>query len=297
MDVIYTVVPIGGLVEHAHPPVATRVARERLVAIMEETFLHHRYITSYTVIGDREFPYPFETPDILKTQSFFQTDDLNAIKRELGYLYTESKREHQETVQRVADSAPTATDEEILGFHEQYHYTTQRQREDYLEAQKTLKEKWRPWEEVERDLLDEEYSGLRTDLARALTRADDCHVRAYFRDLEKLKQMLAAGEREEAARRVKSSAHDWCRKHTSHFENCCGDEKFYGAGYWLARMVLNSEWAAKDTNTWGGKEPDVEEVLRNWGMPYFRIPGDIIARGVEPNNEVASTPASGSAEA
>jgi hypothetical protein len=287
MDVIYTVVPIGGMVEHSHPPVATRVARERLAAIMEETFLHHRYITSYTVIGDREFPYPFEVPDILKTQAFFATEDLNAIKRELAYLYTESVREKWEAYLAASEAAKTASDEEMLALYDKYHYTDARQRRYYSEALETVEKQWGAWEEVKSDIMGSGYNGRRSDLTRALAHLDDCLARAFFDDREKFEALLAAGQRDEAAKRIESLAHDWCRKHVSKFENCCGDEKFYGAGYWLARMVLNPEWVAEDTNTWGGKEPDVEQVLGNWEMPYFRVPGDIIARGTTEDSAVA----------
>ncbi|MEI7718411.1 MAG: hypothetical protein WCI72_00970 [archaeon] len=52
MKVVYTVEPIEGIVEYSHPPFQTRVAKEKLKAIVEEVLIPKGLVSSYTLADD-----------------------------------------------------------------------------------------------------------------------------------------------------------------------------------------------------------------------------------------------------
>ncbi|MBS1722776.1 MAG: hypothetical protein JSS66_07290 [Armatimonadetes bacterium] len=271
MTVVYTMVPIEGIVEAGHRPVPMAVAKAKLETIITSDLLPRRVITSYTLIEDRQFKYPSDTPDLLKTTWFFDGLDLNTIKTELEYLYRESVREHQETVAETTKACKTASDEELLELYGKYHYSTARQREDYTQALKNLEDNWDTWDKVKDDLLGSGYARRRYEISRALKDIESIYGRCFFEDINKLKEYLTVIDigRDEVVSRVISMCHDWCRRNTSHFENQCGDAAFYGAGYWVARLVKNEEWEQRE---WDKNDISLEDSLTQWNLPFFIVP-------------------------
>ena len=268
MSAIYTVVPVGGIVESAHPPVASRVARERLVAIMQEVFLKHHLIASFTVLSNREFRYPGDTPDILKPEirAFFPERSLDQIGAELEYLYVHSVDEKRMEMQSVSTQLLGATHDEVIALYSKYHYIHGRDREYFESSVAILEKNWGDWETIKDDLLSLEYNHRAHELERALKNRVSGITDVYFRDLEILKAQLAEKNDTEAHKRVLSLVHDWCRKHVSKFENVCGDEQFYGAGYYVARMLTTDE------PHYSQVFKDIYDALNAWQLPYFEVP-------------------------
>jgi hypothetical protein len=270
MKVMYAALAIPGLVEYAHPPVKTQVARAQLEETIKYIALEPGLIVSYAIADDLTFPYPHKMPDNICGNPFYGFATEKDVERELAYLYAESVREKEETVKKTMLACMTASEEELLVMFDKFYYTKERARKSYASAGDNLKSSWGEWKDLEEDILDTAYSAIRVNLAESLQALDDCHARAYVRERAELQAHMKAGRRNEAMHQVILAVSNWVREHTSPFENYCGDACFYGAGCWYARMVVNPNPPAECD----GKPIDEHTLarhLKGWSLPCFEV--------------------------
>lgn len=270
MKIIYTAEPIEGIVEFAHPPVETRIARERLIAIIEESLIPMGLVGSYTIAEDKLFPFPFEMPNIMALDGFFgENPDYNQVAQELKKLFEEPKREYAEFEINLKASLETATDEQILEMVEKFHYTPKGIKERHIEAVAEVRELWKPYGQISADIETIDYNGKRSDLVRALSILDDCHIRGLLENIRRTEILLKKGERDKAIEKVMSNYFDWRRKNLAYLYNTCGDAKFYGAGFWIARLTAPDSEVDVDKYKFGENAPrTIEKVLDNIRKPY-----------------------------
>ena len=270
MGTIYTAEPIEGIVEFTHPPIQTRLAREKLKAIIEESLMPMGLITSYTIADDKDFPFPFKMPNVMSMNGFFgENPDYNRIVKEVKELFEQPQREYTEFEAKLKSDLETATDNQILGMVERFHYTPQGTRKRYDEAVGKVRELWKPYDEMSANVEAQDYNGKRSDLVTALATLDDCHVQGLLRDIRTTEELLKAGKRDEAVKQVMHNYSDWRRKNLAHLHNACGDAKFYGAGFSLARLVVSDGEVEVDKYKFGERAPKTaEKALENRRMPY-----------------------------
>ncbi len=270
MKTIYTAEPIEGIVEFAHPPVQTRLAREKLKAIIEESLMPMGLVTSYTITEDRAFPFPFEMPNAMSMNGFFgENPDYNQVAQELKELFEQPQREYAEFEAKLKSDLETATDDQILEMVEIFHYTPQGTRERHTEAVAKVRELWKPYDKMSANVEAQDYNRQRSDLVGALATLDDCHVQGLLRNVRKTEELLKAGKRDEAVEQVMHNYSDWRRKNLAHLHNACGDAKFYGAGFSLARLVAPDGEVEVDKYKFGERAPKTaEKALDNMRMPY-----------------------------
>jgi hypothetical protein len=270
MKIVYTVEPIEGIVENAHPPFQTRMAKEKLKAIIEEKLIPMGLVESYTIADDREFPFPFGMPNIMHMNGFFgKKPNYNKINKEVKELFNQPKKEFKEFGKKLKSDLEKATDEEILGMVERFHYTPDGTKKKHAEAVAKVKELWKPYDKISNSLGSIDYNHERQELVNALKILDDCHVYGLLRDIQDAEKLLKAGERDEAVKEVVRHYEDWARKNLAHLYNECGDAQFYGAGFFLARMIAHDkEDDGEQTNSVFPQPKKVEEVLERMDMPY-----------------------------
>jgi len=266
MKTIYTAQPIEGIVEFAHPPVQTRIARETLKAIVEESIIPSGLVESYTIAGDREFPFPFDQPNVMNMNGFFgENPDYNAVAREVKELFEQPQREYAEFEAQLKKDLESATDEQVLAMVERFHYTPQDTTKRHSEAVAKVRELWKPYEEISADIESTDYNGTRGDLVSTLTTLNDCHVQELLGDISKTQELLQSGKRDEAVELVMSNYSDWRRKNLAQLHNACGDAKFYGAGFWMARLIVPDGEVEVDSRN---ALRTAEKALDNLRMPY-----------------------------
>ena len=269
MKIVYTAEPIEGIVENAHPPFQTRMAREKLKAIIEEYLIPRGLVTSYTIADDKEFPFPFSMPNILKMNGFFgENPNYNKIKEEVIELFNQPKREFKECEKKLKSDLEKATDEELLGMVERFHYTPQGTKKKHEDAVAKVKELWKPYDKISKSLASIDYNHERRQLLEALTTLDDCHVYGLLDNIKDAEKLLKAGKRDEAVKEIVRHYEDWKRKNLGHLYNECGDAQFYGAGFFLARLVAHDKVDEELTNSVFPQPKKVEEVLDRMEMPY-----------------------------
>ncbi|MBI2582525.1 hypothetical protein HYV87_05355 [Candidatus Woesearchaeota archaeon] len=272
MKIVYTVMPIDGIVEAAHPPIPTRVAREKLKAVIEECFMRNALVNSYAIADDREFPFPFDAPNPLKMPDFFgENPDYNKIARELSELFEQPRREYVEFEAKLSTDLEKATDEEIVAMIERFHYTPEGTKAKHGEAVTSIRTIWKAYfgaeDTLRQDIEAQGYNRTRKELIDALTILDDCHVNGLLRNLQEAEVLLKSGKRNEAKEMVVRHYSDWRRKNLAPLRNACGDAKFYGGGFWIARMVAPT---GENTESWKNQSrfTKVEEALESWKMPF-----------------------------
>ncbi|HLD79339.1 MAG TPA: hypothetical protein VJA18_02170 [Candidatus Nanoarchaeia archaeon] len=272
MKIVYTVMPIEGIVEAAHPPVATRIAKEKLKAIIEEHFMCNALVNSYAIADDREFPFPFDAPNPLKMSGFFgENPDYNKIARELTELFEQPKREYADFQAKLSADLEKATDEEIVAMIERFHYTPDGTKARHNEAVTNIRNLWGSHfgadDALRQDIEAQGYNKTRKDLIDALAILDDCHVYGLLRNLQEAEVLLKSGKKDKAKEMVVRHYSNWRRKNLAPLYNACGDAKFYGGGFWIARMVAPT---GENTESWKNQSrfTKVEEALDSWKMPF-----------------------------
>ena len=263
MKVIYTAEPVDG-----RGPEQPRIARERLVAVIEECLIQHQLVKSYTLVGSREFNFPFRQPNPLTMNGFFgKNPDYNLVAHEVKELYEQPQKVEAELTAKLKIDLETATDQQVLEMVEKFHYTPEGTKKSYDEALATVCELWKPYEQIRSVIETEEFSGERSDLLRALAIINDCHVQGLLKNLRETKSLLKAGE--EGKREVKDKIlflyHDWSRKNLAPLYNACGDASFHGQGFWLARLLPSPEpQVSRDLY----QAKTAEEFLTSRKMPF-----------------------------
>ncbi len=272
MKIVYTAEPIEGIVESAHPPIKTRVAKEKLKAVIEEVLIPMSLVESYTITDDREFSFPFEMPNAIMLDGFFgDKPDYNLVAKELKELFEQPRREYVEFEAKLKTDLETATDQQILEMVERFHYTPEETKKQYFEALSKVRELWKPYEQVKADIEAPEYNGKRGELVESLAILNNCHVQGLLQDIRRTQELLETGKRNEAVEEVKSKYSNWRRENLAHLYNTCGDAKFYGAGFWIARM-LAPMGEVEVKNKFGQYAPrTVEKALDNMRMPHQTI--------------------------
>ena len=227
-------------------------------------------VTSYTITDDRAFPFPFKMPNAMSMNGFFgENPDYNQVAKELKELFEKPQREYAEFEAKLKSDLEIATDDQILGMVEKFHYTPQGTRERHSEAVAKVGELWKPYSEISDSLSNPEYNHERGELVRALSTLDDCHVRGLLENISRTQTLLKEGKRDEAKERVLSNYSDWRRKNLAYLHNACGDAKFYGAGFSLARLVAPDGEVEVDKYKFGERAPKTaEKALDNMRMPY-----------------------------
>ena len=100
-------------------------------------------------------------------------------------------------------------------------------------------------------------------------------MRAHMENISDVRHLLNCGKRDEAIARVKSNYSDWRRKNLAKLYNQCGDAKFYGAGFWIARLVAPD--CEVENSLIGDYVPRrVEQILDKLKMPYQVITDEIL---------------------
>ena len=248
--------PIEGIVEAAHPPVATRIVRETLKAVIEENFMRNALVNSYAIADDKEFPFPFDAPNPLKIPNFFgENPDYNRIARELVELFEQPRREYTEFGAKLNADLEKATDEEIVAMVERFYHTPDGSKAKHSEAVTNVRNLWGSYDIMKQDIEAQGYNRTRQDLVKALAILDDCYIYGLLRELQQTEVLLKSGKREQAKEGVQSQYRNWRRKNLAPLLNACGDAKFYGAGFWIARMVAHQNGT-------------IEKALQTSGMPY-----------------------------
>lgn len=257
MKILYTAQPIEGMVESPHPTVATRVAREKLEATIQEYLVRTGLVKSYTIADDDKFPFPFDMPNIMKMNGFFgKKPDYNLVEKEVKKLFESPKKELEEFEAKLKHDLEIASDEKIVEMVERFHYTPQGTKGKHADALAKVKKLWKPYKKMKKEVETPDYSGKRKELLEALEVLDDCHVRSLLGDISKTEKLLKAGKRDEAKKEVLSNYQNWERSNLVRLYNVCGDARFYGGGFWIARLVVPDG------------EAKVEEVLETIEMPY-----------------------------
>ena len=256
------------MVENDHPPVETRVAREHLRAVIEDLLIPSKTVLSYSISDDREFPFPFEKPNALQMNGFFgESPDYNLVVKEIDELFNQPKRELEEDRLKLESKLEKASDEEILQIFEDYYYTSKGVRQEYEKALQSIKSLWQPYGQIKEELEKEEHSSKRKELIDNLIKIDDCHTQGLLTGLRNTKKLLGDGKRKEAKERVISNYSDWRRKNLAPLYNYCGDAKFYGAGFFIARLVCAE--GEVETFQYGRKfKLTAEEALKNLNKKY-----------------------------
>ncbi|MEI7718410.1 MAG: hypothetical protein WCI72_00965 [archaeon] len=147
---------------------------------------------------------------------------------------------------------------------EKFHYAPSKTLERRTEAIKTLERLWKPYSELAESFTSPHYNHERGEIARAISVIDDCHVRSLVESLDKAQKLLQEGKRDDAKEQVVCHYNDWRRKNLAHLYNACGDASFYGAGFWIARLVAPD----KEVRDSRGSIKTAEQMLDEMGMPY-----------------------------
>lgn len=270
MKVVYTAEPVEGIVELAHPPVETRLAREKLKAIIEESLMPMGLVASYTIADDRAFPFPFKMPNVMVMNDFFgDKPDYNLVARELKELFGQPRREYAEFETKLKADLETATGQQILEMIERFNYTPKGTKKRHAEAVDKVRKLWKPYEILRSNIEAQEYNGQRSDLIEALATLNDCHIQGLLRDIRKTEELLKSGKRDEAVEQVLDKYFNWRRENLARLYNVCGDANFYGAGFSIARLVAPEGDVEVDRYQFGeGAPKTAEKALENMKMPY-----------------------------
>ncbi|MBI2084993.1 MAG: hypothetical protein HYT71_00600 [Candidatus Aenigmarchaeota archaeon] len=275
MRIVYTAQPIEGIVESRHPPVATLIAKETLKAVVEEDLMKRGVVTSYTIADDNQFPFPFEKPNVIDMDGFFGPNpDFNLIASEVTELFEQPQREYADFQAKLEAELKTATDSQILEMVERFHYTQAGTRKKYEDARDEVGRLWKPYGEIKGPIESLDYNPTGHKLMDALKTIDDIHAKGLIRDLDETRKLLKSGYREKAKEKVMFNYRNWRRKNLAALENACGDAKFYGAGFWIARLVAPDEDLdplKMGYPEWSRPPVNAEQALRVWRMPYQTI--------------------------
>ncbi len=261
--IVYTAQPLEGV---AWDSVDSRVAKERLRAVIEESLIPNEVVKSYTITDHETLGFPHREPDVdsLIRRGFFgKRPSIERVQRELGELYEQPKREYAVHEARVRTELANATDEKILGMVLKYnpHGTTQKDIGEFRQALATIKKLWLPFEQVQKELETEGRSNYRGQLSGTLETLRRYGSGATLEEIKKVRELLEAGKRDEAIERfLEESYKVWRVSNLAQLENlcyCAGDD----AGYWMARMVAPS---VGHDPSWG----PVEKYLNELEMRY-----------------------------
>lgn len=269
MKVVYTFESIQGMVEHRHPPVETRVAKEKIRALIEDVFIKLGLVESYSITSDEEFPFPFDMPNVMKLDGFFGVNpDYNLVAKEVGKLFEDPKKELKEAEESIEQQLKNASDEEIIKMFKKYHYISSSSdfEERYAEAKKQAKKLLKPYEDISSNLEDLNSNTKREDLVRALNVLNSWQVLSFMKDLNEVNEILRDGKGEEVKEKVMFNYYQWTRKNLAKFYHECGDARFYGAGFWIARLIPTN---GRESSGYYDYRPNtLEEALNNMEKPY-----------------------------
>ena len=257
--IIYTAQPIkGGIVEK-------RVAKEKLRAIVEEILIKEGLVESYSITDNKQFSFPFTMPNIMNLNDFFgKKIDYNLVVKEVSELFEQPKKELAQFEADLEKELEKANDEQILSMVERFHYTSSGTKERYIEALETIKKLWKPYEKISSIFKSIDFNGIRKDLSNALATLDDCHVLSLMKHLKETQGLLQEGKRKEAKEEVRHRYSDWSRKNIARLYNVCGDEIFYGEGFWMARLVAPEKIGEKNDP----QARTIEFVLNRLEKPF-----------------------------
>ena len=237
MKVIYTAEQVDG-----RGPEHPRIAKEKLVAVIEECLIQHQLVKSYTLVGSGEFNFPFKQPNPLTMNGFFgKNPDYNLVALEVKELYRHPNQEEADFKAKLIGDIEAATDQNILEMVEKFHHTHEGTKTRYDQALAKVRELWKPYEQMRSSIESKEFSGERSDLLRALAIVNDCHVQGLLENLQQTQDLLKAGEKGKVKEKILFLYHDWSKKNLAPLYNACGDASFYGQGFWLARLIPSPE--------------------------------------------------------
>lgn len=267
MKVIYTAEPISGVW-----PEHSRMARGNLVALIEESLVPKGLVTSYGITNSHEFPFPFDPPNPMKMNGFFgSSPDYNEVAREITELFDQPRRERAEFTAKLRADLETATAEQVVEMLEKFHYTAEGTRARYDEAVAKVHELWKPYDEMRVDIEAPDFNRTRQDLVRALATIDNCQVQALVTQFRETQEQLKSGKRDEAVNQVLLNYSDWERKHLAPLYHACGDAKFYGQGFWMARLVVPEGEVARDLNGNRNEGSKTAEEMLKWKEKPFQV--------------------------
>lgn len=277
MRIVYIAQEISGLVEYRHPPVETRVAKEKLKAFIEEALIPVELVTSYSIADDDAFPYPSEKPNILKMDGFFGLfPNYSAIVRELDELYAQPEREYAEFEAKLEDEMNAATDDQMLDLVEKYHYMGSGSRKRYEEALEFARLNLKPYEELKESLENTDHNYTRGELARSIATLDDCHIRSVIKQIRRYEAALKSGNKEEVKKIIKLNYSGWRRKNLARLHNYCDNAKNYGAGFWIARLEAPDGEAEPLDVRYRNAPKTVEEFLDKLKHSSQEVPYQVV---------------------
>jgi hypothetical protein len=267
--IIYTLEAIDGIVEYAFPPVKTRVAKETLAAIIEEKLIKRGYASSYSMTNSEEFPFPFDKPNIMALNGFFgQNPDFNLIAREVNILFEQPRSEISAAETQLLADLEAADNDQLVAMVEKYHWEREGTRNGYEEALKKFNTLWGDFNKLGENIRKVGFSSPRSDLLRVLNVLDNCQVLSLIEEIQKAKKSLGEEKRDEVVEQIKLLFSNWRRKNLAKLYNACGDAKFYGAGYWIARIIaVEGEVEVPARHTFDNPHKTAEAVLISIGMP------------------------------
>ncbi len=270
MKIIYTAQPIGGVIKelNINNPVQKRIAKETLISIIEEELIRHNLAVSYTIADNMEFPFPLKIPDIIKlgeANFFGNNPDYNLVAKEIKELYEQPGRLLSLSEKKLMVELENATDKQLLEILGRYHFSyNQRLKEKYFKAIDDVKESWQPYEQVGKAIEYLGYNGFRSHLVDSLNILNDPSNLTFLKDLNEVEQLLNSGERSKAIDKILFFYDCWKKKNLAPLYHACGDEISYGAGFFIARMVV-SNYFINDSDL----EPmTIRNTLNSLRKPY-----------------------------
>jgi len=248
MKAVYIYQEIEGIVEYAHPKLQTEIAKltlENFIDSIKENYDFGKVLVYHGILSDNEFPHPFDCLNIREYRDFFKNSkdavvDLNMVEKEVHALSQQFKDElkfHKDNV-FLPELEKMNDIEDCEALTKKYHYKTPNTPEEIQESVKKAKELISSINE-EKDFYFGRYGGSRSQLINCLEIIDDCHNRSLIKEIERNRDLFKKGKIDEIKERINSCYDDWIRKNVASLYQKCGDAEFYGAGFWIARLVCD----------------------------------------------------------
>lgn len=266
--IIYTLQAVEGA-EFPSPSVRARVAKETLIAIVEECLIKPGYATSYSLTNSGEFPFPFKKPNIMSLNGFFGPNpDYNLIAREIEELFEQPRKELSEAEVSLEAELQIATSKQLLVMVEKYKDRREGSKQEYEEALHDFDEIWVDLGKLGDDIRVVGTSSPRGKLLRVLNVLESCDIRYLIQEIRSAQRMLDEGKRPDLVKRIKELSSSWRRQNLAKFFHSCGDAKFYGAGSWIARIIaVEGEVEVRPRHMLDNPHKTAEMVLRSMEMP------------------------------
>lgn len=265
-SIVYVMAPIQGISEHSHPPVRTEVARAKLEATMQYLAVEPQLAHSFTIASDRDFGFPDGKPKV--DPSFFGDLTPAEAEKEFTALYDQSLEEIVNTLRDNQARLDKADLAELQSMFDEFYPISDRDirhlgyvfNDDLIGLFNSVSIK---------DLCsiyNEECDYTRHRIAGLLETMDSIEIRLYARAKQVYQKLLDSypESREEVLAVMRKLIQ---RGTNSHFSSVCGVQAQHGAGYWIARLVLNPN----PPSEFDGKPNDLIKNLTGWKLDYFAV--------------------------